>query len=129
MEKSLGIQLLLVGDGVPSPELFDHQCDGLILVADVIFGEFFDVLDVDSADNGFNANCFDGSLECELLPLHFLFFLKLEELMASGGIRDSGIDMYWRNEVGIFKGNVARYKVYFGFREDEGQVAMAPFGR
>ena len=38
VEEGLHIELLIVGNDVPSPELLDHRRDGLILVPDIVFG-------------------------------------------------------------------------------------------
>ena len=56
VEEGLHVERLLVGDDVPSPELLEYCRNGLVFVVNIVFGEFFNVLVVDSTGDGFNAD-------------------------------------------------------------------------
>ena len=126
VEKGLHVELLLVVNYIPSSELLDHRRDGMVLVPNIFFGYFFNVLIVNSTDDGFNANCIDDGLKCELLPLQFLFLLKLEEVTVAGSVGDAGIDACRRCDAGTVEVSVTCYEAHFGVVEDEQELAVMP---
>ena len=88
----LDVLIFLCGDDKPCHELSDHGGDGLVLVVDVVFGELVNILCVDLTDDGLNADLVDDLLKCVVLPFQLLVVLELQELPASGCIRDGRID-------------------------------------
>ena len=70
----------------------EHGGDGLISVANVVFGEFINVLCVNRTNDGLNANLVDDVLEGVALPFQLLVVLELKDLTAGGGISDGRID-------------------------------------
>ena len=71
----LHIELLFVRDDEPFLEERDHSCDRLVVVSNVVFREFLNIMFVNSSDDGFNANRIQYGLEYLFLPFHLVLLL------------------------------------------------------
>ena len=129
METSLVVLVLLCGDDKPRSKLFEHRCDGLVAVADVVFGNLVDVLYVESTDDGFNADFVDDLLESVVLPLHLLVVWELKELATGGIIFDGRIDAVRDGKARAVEVGVVCNELHLVGCEDKREETMmsAPF--
>ena len=97
----------------------------LVVVADIIFFEFVDILLLDGGDNGLNCHGVDDHLKMVLCPVEFVVLLKLYKVPAFCVICDVWVDEGRIFEPGAVEALVRGDKAYFCLVEDEREVAVA----